>query len=127
MQLRREKGLCYFYDEKFSFSHKCPNRQFLFLQLEDEDVEDYSSLIVPSIVQEVETIEPDDHYSSLNALKGGVGVGTIRFMAYIDKLSVTVLIDRGSSNNFLQPRVAKFLKLLVEPVTQFRVMVGNGN
>ena len=64
---------------------------------------------------------------SLNALNGGVGVGTIRFMAYIDKLPMTVLIDGGSSDNFLQPRVAKFLKLPVEPATQFRVMVGNGN
>ena len=127
MQLRREKGLCYFCDEKFYFSHKCPNRQFLFLQLEEEDVEDSSSLIAPSDVQEVETIEPDDHHLSLNALKGGVGVSTIRLMAYIDKLPVTVLIDGGSSDNFLQPRVAKFLKLLVEPTTQFRVMVGNGN
>jgi len=50
MQLRRKKGLCYFCDEKFSFSNKCPNRQFLFLQLEEEDVEDSSSLIVPSDV-----------------------------------------------------------------------------
>jgi len=48
-------------------------------------------------------------------------------MAYIDKLPMTVLIDGGSSDNFLQPRVAKFLKLPVEPATQFRVMVGNGN
>lgn len=39
MQLRREKGLCYFCDEKFSFNHKCPNRQFLMLQMED-DIED---------------------------------------------------------------------------------------
>jgi len=101
MQLRREKGLCYFCDEKFYFSHKCPNRQFLFLQLEDEDVEDSSSLVVPLVVQEVETTKPNDHHLSLNASKGGVGVGTIKFMAYIDKLPMTVLIDGGSSDNFL--------------------------
>lgn len=27
MQLRREKGLCYFCDDKFTFNHKCPNRK----------------------------------------------------------------------------------------------------
>ena len=37
MQLRREKGLCYFCDEKFLFNHKCPNRQFLLLQDETDD------------------------------------------------------------------------------------------
>lgn len=38
-----------------------------------------------------------------------------------------MLIDRGNSNNFLQPRVAKFLKLPIQPPTVFKVMVGNGN
>ena len=37
MQLRREKCLCYFCDEKFSFNHKCPNRQLLLLQSETDD------------------------------------------------------------------------------------------
>jgi len=127
MQLRREKGLCYFCDEKFSFNHRCPNRQMLFLQLEDDETEDPISLDIPHGSPEVEVVHSEDHHLSLNALKGGVGIGAIRFMAYIDKLPVTVLIDGGSSDNFLQPRVAKFLKLPVESATQFRVMVGNGN
>ncbi|XP_027351354.1 uncharacterized protein LOC113862469 [Abrus precatorius] len=100
-KLRRKKGLCYFYDEKFSFSHRCPNRQFLFLQLEEDDIEDSSSLAVSQVVHEAKIMEPDDHHLSLNALKGGVGVGTIRFLAYIDRLPMTMLIDGGSSDNFL--------------------------
>ncbi|WVZ16991.1 hypothetical protein V8G54_009973 [Vigna mungo] len=83
MQLHREKGLCYFCDDKFTFNHRF-----------------------------------DGHHLSLNALKGGVGWDTIRFLAYIDKLL---------SDNFLQPRLAKFLKLPVEPAPMFKVMVNNGN
>jgi len=30
-QIRREKGLCYFCDDKFTFNHRCPNRQFMLL------------------------------------------------------------------------------------------------
>ena len=37
-----------------------------------------------------------------------------------------VLVDGGSSNNFIQPRIAKFLKLLVQPAPSFKVLVGNG-
>jgi len=37
MQLRREKGLCFMCDAKFSPSHRCPNKQCLLLQLEKED------------------------------------------------------------------------------------------
>jgi len=42
MQIRREKGLCYFCDDKFTFNNRCPNRQFLFLQLTDENAEDHN-------------------------------------------------------------------------------------
>lgn len=54
-------------------------------------------------------------------------MGTIQFVAHINTLPVKVFVDSGSSDNFLQPRVAKFLKLPVEPTPLFRVMVGNGN
>lgn len=69
----------------------------------------------------------DDHHLSLNALKGGTGVVTIRFLAFIDKLSVIVLIDSDSSDNFLQPCIAKFFKLPIKPAPSFKVMVGNDN
>ena len=29
MQLRREKGLCYFCDDKFTFNHKCPQQAYV--------------------------------------------------------------------------------------------------
>nr|KYP59153.1 Retrovirus-related Pol polyprotein from transposon 17.6 [Cajanus cajan] len=128
MQLRREKGLFFFFDDKFTFNHKCPNRQYLFLNLEEDSV-DSNIDPPPDIDQPVINTEIgiDDHHLSLNALKGGIGVGTIRFLANIDKLPVTVLIDGGSFDNFLQPRLAKFLKLPIEPAPMFKVMVGNGN
>lgn len=93
----------------------------------EDDKEDPMSTIVPQGTQEDEIEEYEDHHLSFNALKGGRGVGTIRFIAFIENLPVTVLIDGGSSDNVLQPRVAKFLKLPVEPATQIRVMVGKGN
>jgi len=45
MQLCREKGLCYFCDDKFSFNHKCLNRQLLFLQLEEENEDSNESQV----------------------------------------------------------------------------------
>jgi len=60
-------------------------------------------------------------------MKGGLGVGTIRFIVHINTLPVIILVDGGSSDNFLQPRIAKFLKLAIEPAPLFKVMVGNGN
>lgn len=78
MQIRCEKGLCYFCDEKFSFNHKCPNKQYLFLQLEDIDTESPSASVpLVSTSKELSNSLVEDPHLSFNALKGGQGVGTI--------------------------------------------------
>ena len=43
------------------------------------------------------------------------------------RLDIQVLIDGGSFDNFLQPRIAKFLKLPIEPALSLKVVVGNMN
>ena len=99
------------------------------LQLEDDKGEAEMSFDVGSGDNNstAKTVIDNPHHLSLNALKGGLGVGTIRFVAHINTLPVRVLVDGGSSDNFLQPRVTKFLKLPIEPTPLFKVMVGNGN
>ena len=54
-------------------------------------------------------------------------MGTIEFAAYINELPIQVLVDGGSSDNFLQPSIAKFLQLPIKPAPMFELMVGNGN
>ncbi|KOM58233.1 hypothetical protein LR48_Vigan11g126700 [Vigna angularis] len=126
MQLRREKCLCYFCDEKFSFSHKCPNRQMMLLQLIDDDLGDTREPDPPDLIQTDSELCNPEHHLSLNAMKGVGGVGTIGFTGHIGPLAVKILVDGGSSDNFIQPRIAQFLKLPIEYVTGFQVFVGNG-
>ncbi|XP_073220685.1 uncharacterized protein [Cicer arietinum] len=123
IQLRREKNLCYFCDEKFSPSHKCPNRQVMLLQLEDE--EEIQSDQTAGVLLE-EAIINEHHHLSLNAMRGANGIGTIRFTGQVGSISVKILVDGGSSDNFIQPRVAQVLKFPIEPATNLRVLVGNG-
>lgn len=68
-----------------------------------------------------------DHHLSLNPLKGGTGVGNIKFSTQIQGTMIKVLVDGGNSNNFIQPRIAKFLKLPIEAIRPFKVIVGNGS
>jgi len=128
MQLHREKCLYYFCDKKFTFNHKCPNRQLLLLQIEEDDLDPdlLTSKESTTCVPNSNIVPASDPHLSLNTLKGGLGVGTIRFEAFINQLPSRVLVDGGSSNIFIKPHIAKFLKLPVEPVSTFRVMVGNG-
>jgi len=119
MQIRREKGLCYTCDEKFTSFHRCPNKQYLLLQMdEDEELEHQlaSEEIVDNIIQ--------DHHLSYNALKGLMGLGTMKFQGTINGMVIQI---SGSSDNFLQPQIANYLKLPVEEARSFQVLVGNGN
>ena len=50
----------------------------------------------------------------------------MRFEGKIQGTIIQILLDSGSSNNFIQPRIAKALKLAIQPSPQFQVMVGNG-
>ncbi|CAJ2641138.1 unnamed protein product [Trifolium pratense] len=127
-QMRHEKGLCYWCDEKFSFTHKCPNRQLMLLQCEDDEEDQVldglpqSAEIITNTLDTTQT----EHHLSLNAMKGTSNMGVLRFTGSIEHLGVQVLIDGGSSDNFLQPRIVKILKLPIELGPQFNVLVGNG-
>jgi hypothetical protein len=99
----------------------------------DESPEDTSSLQLaltdpdPLVVHPVEEDpEPDPAQISLHALMGHSIPQTLRVMGQIQHTPVAILIDSGSTHNFLQDRVAKQLGLRTEPAHSFRVLVGNG-
>lgn len=96
--LRREKNLCYFCDEEFSLSHRCPSRQVMLLQLEDEE-EIQSDSIAGGVEEEKTGL--DNHHLSLNTMKGFNGVGTIRFTGEIGSIRVKILVDGGSLDDFI--------------------------
>ncbi|CAJ2644785.1 unnamed protein product [Trifolium pratense] len=127
-QVRRDKGLCYWCDDKFSYTHKCPNRQLMLLQYDDNEEENVVEIPSDSsdvAINTLETTQPE-HHLSFNAMKGNSSMGILRFSGTIKHIQVQILIDGGSSDNFLQPRIARFLKLPIEPGPVFKVLVGNG-
>lgn len=48
MQIRRDNGLCFTCDEKFSWNHRCPNLQYLLFHVDDDEPPDDSAVILPS-------------------------------------------------------------------------------
>ncbi|KAJ1388306.1 hypothetical protein SESBI_39217 [Sesbania bispinosa] len=78
MQLQREKGLCYTCDEKFSPSHKFPNKQYLLLQVEASDNEEPEP-DPPDHIGQSECHRIQEHHLSYNALNGSSGLGSMQF------------------------------------------------
>ncbi|KAJ1392084.1 Aspartic peptidase domain superfamily [Sesbania bispinosa] len=68
-----------------------------------------------------------EHHLSYNALSSSSRLGTMQFQGYMHGMLVQVLLYGGSSDNFLQPRLAHCLKLPIEPVPNTNVVAGNGH
>lgn len=63
---------------------------------------------------------------SLQALTGTPNPQTMRVRGYLGRLGVTVLMDLGSTHNFLNPQIAFQLGLKPTHIGRMRVIVANG-
>ncbi|WVZ23586.1 hypothetical protein V8G54_002130 [Vigna mungo] len=123
MLTHREKGLCYNCDDKFNPGHKCKGRFFLLVAVDDGD----------EVRVESPPLEGDSSTILLEGMNIINNVAQISFDALAGlpapealRIPITILVDGGSTHNFIQDRVAKFLNLTAQPTNTLRVMVGNG-
>ncbi|KAH9770474.1 hypothetical protein KPL71_012393 [Citrus sinensis] len=126
MQHRREKGLCFNYNERFTPGHKC-NRPQLFVIEGGVSGEDESEASATTMEQEGNEGNEGHYFNiTMHAFSGWKGPRTLQLRAYIDKHPVTVLVDSGSSHNFINDRVARYLRLPVTSTEKFNVKVADG-
>lgn len=132
MAFRREKGLCYNCDEKWHIGHRCKGKVMLFIaedqapspdSMEHEVAEDPGTAVLDNPEPSVDS---DCSHISLHALAGLPSSETFRIYGTIRNAMLTILVDSGSTHNFLQPRIAQFLHLRPQSTQPLRVMVGNG-
>lgn len=129
LQARREKGLCYNCDEKYIQGHRCKRLFHLLIVEPDKILEEAATLqleaadLAEKLV--VPDLEPDPAQISLHALMSHSVPRTLRVLGQIHQSPVAILIDSGSTHNFLPDRVVKQLGLPTQPAPSFRVLVGN--
>ncbi|XP_020997135.1 uncharacterized protein LOC110280433 [Arachis duranensis] len=128
---RRDKGLCYYCDEKYSRGHKCKSTYLLLVggeELEeltrertDEDKSFDLDINSPQSSPEEGVME-----ISFNAMVGAYHPETIQIAGTCDGHPVMVLVDGGSTHNFMKAATAQKLCLPLTPVHQLNLYVGNG-
>ncbi|KAK8470062.1 hypothetical protein PHAVU_004G050550 [Phaseolus vulgaris] len=118
---RQEKGLCYYCDDRYIPGHKCTKPQ-LFMISEVDDVEESSS-------HEDEANEnPPDEVSaeiSFHAISGTILPQTLRLPGKIHNKDVVVLIDGGSTHNFMEQSLVERFGLTVDNGVKLEVVVAN--
>lgn len=120
---KREKGLCYNSDKKWAPGHRCRSKFLVMFGTDDEEEPDDES--VPPDITPDDTVLGD--ISSLHTLSGLGRPRSLHLIGTIGHQQQRVLVDSGSTHNFIQPKVAQSLLLETRSVTPFRVYVGNGD
>jgi hypothetical protein len=120
---RRLKGLCFWCDEKFVPGHRCRNKKVYSLSVVEEE----------EVYQE-EEVEAEEAFSrevtphiSLDALEGTVGLNTMKVNGKMEKTTVCILIDSGSTHNFLNSAVVRKLQYHLTPIKPMTVQAANGD
>ena len=120
MHERRERGLCYFCDDKYQTVHKCSRLKLYLLEgmeferegeekLEEEEVLNPHDTKAMHAIQQIELLG-----ISLHAIAGAPYPKTMRLVGKIGTSSVIGLNDNGSTHSFIDVNVAKKAKLPVE-------------
>ena len=119
MKEHRDKGLCFNCDEKFAPGHRCKN---LFL-IEGCWPEEDSGEEIGDIKEKEDN---DELEISLHAMAGSSTPQTMQIHGVINQQSLVVLINSGSTHNFIEERLAEKLGLTYNMEERFNVKVACG-
>ncbi|KAK1617298.1 hypothetical protein QYE76_022815 [Lolium multiflorum] len=124
---RRAKNLCYTYGDKYSATHKCA--QTVQLHVVEELMELLEGNESPeSFTTAVDAGEQHEEFFSLSqqALFGTEDNSCFRLQVRIQDIEVMILIDSGSSGNFLNSMTASKLKGVIKLPNTVKVKISNG-
>ena len=106
------KGLCYNCDDKYFSGHKCKEQKFFMAISEDILEEDVETPLVSKSLYSTDITPPLDSLEvepviSLNALTGFSAPQTFKLIGYIKHQKVIILVDSGSTHNFIHRCIAQ--------------------
>lgn len=90
-----------------------------------EDEVEEEQMLIPNVETEIEG-NATLHHLYMYAFRGSAGIATICFEGEIYGTNVQVLLDGGSSDSFIHPRIVQHLNVVMEPFLILRVLVGTG-
>ncbi|VFQ76085.1 unnamed protein product [Cuscuta campestris] len=118
---RSKKGLCWWCEEKWDRSHNCRRRFLALMRPDDEEELPPTSEPTPDMPDPTAVITGD--VSSIHSMSGSPNPRSLKLAGSVNGKGVQVLLDSGSTHNFIHPGVAERLSLVLHPVSPFRVYV----
>jgi hypothetical protein len=113
LEERKSKCLCFNCDSKYSKGHKCSENKLFYIDCEEEQEQE------PSQDENIEDISSEEltPMISCNVFAGISTPQTLNIEGYIKKKKVIVLIDSGSTHNFIHYKLTKSLNCFIYPTS----------
>jgi hypothetical protein len=128
---RQLKGLFYNCDDKYFPGHKCKEQKLFMAISEDISEEDVETPLVSESPETTDITPPSDPPEvepiiSLNALIDFSTPQTLKLISYIKHQKVIILVDSGSTHNFIHLRIAQETHCYIHAINNFQIMISNG-
>ncbi|KAM0035237.1 putative retrotransposon gag domain, aspartic peptidase domain superfamily [Helianthus debilis subsp. tardiflorus] len=121
-QNRYIRGECFRCGEKYGPGHRCKTGTFKLLETAD-GMEKQTDCIVEQLADSATELAE----ISLHALFGKPNPITMKLQGILADTEIIILIDSGSTGNFISDTLVRELKLTSQLVTPFGVQTGNGD
>ncbi|KAJ0491928.1 putative nucleotidyltransferase, Ribonuclease H [Helianthus annuus] len=117
---KRAKGECFWCNEKYSPTHNCKFKHLYILEIHGDDEMGGSS--------EEEVVEDLENAAQLSvyAMTGVSSYSTMRVVGTIGTRQIQILIDSGSTHNFVNSKLALRMNCFTKGVPEMKVLVANG-
>jgi len=127
MALRSKQGLCYNCDEPYVRGHKCA--RLFFLEVADYIVEEPDDAVdtAEATTTEQAAFDPNGPLISLAAITGIRIEETMQLRVRVGKLTLSALLDSGSTHNFINTAAAARVGLQFADSEGAHVVVANGD
>jgi hypothetical protein len=125
------KGLCYNCDDTYFSGHKCKEQNLFMAISEDILEEDVNTPLVYESPEITDINPPSDPPEvepiiSLNSLTGFSTSQTLKLISYIKHQKFIILVDSGSTDNFIHHRIAQETHCYIHAINNFQIMIANG-
>ncbi|XP_061338071.1 uncharacterized protein LOC133284947 [Gastrolobium bilobum] len=124
LQKKRDLGICYTCDEKWTPRHRCKGKLFLLVGEPEESMTD--EVAEEQIVWKTDATHEDSNEAALHSLEGESNPRALQFRVHFRSRLVAILVDSGSSHNFIQKQLVDSIGLPTVKVPKMRVFLGNG-
>lgn len=132
MKEHKEKGLCYYCDDKWQPGHKCQSLKLYHLsslELPSDDSGEevfYDSTEVADLMSEFDVVECKELEISLHAISGPSDFKLMRLLGLLHNHQVSSPIDSGSTHNFMDHSILSKLQLTITSTPLLWVKIADG-